>query len=87
MKFTKILILFVLQFFLLSGFWAIDIGSSAMCWEQTYSNTAQAQGLGFLRSANSQYHIGLGLVYIVFFIQLAWLLYVILNKDTKKELK
>ena len=79
MKFNKILILFLLQFFLLSGLWAIDIGSSAMCWEQTYANTAQAQGLGFLRSANNQYHIGLGLVYIVFFIQLAWLLYVIIK--------
>jgi len=79
MKFNKILILFLLQFFLLSGFWAIDIGSSAMCWEQTYANTAQAQGLGFLRSANNQYHIGLGLVYIVFLIQTSWLLYIILN--------
>ena len=80
MKFNKILILFLLQFFLLSGFWAIDIGSSAMCWEQTYANTGHAQGLGFLRSANNQYHIGLGLVYVVFFIQLAWLLYMILNR-------
>ena len=83
MKFNKILILFLLQFFLLSGLWAIDIGSSAMCWEQTYANTGQAQGLAFLRSANNQYHIGLGLVYVVFFIQLAWLLFMILNR--KKE--
>ena len=83
MKFNKILILFVLQFFLLTGFWAIDIGSSAICWEQMYSNTAQAQGLGFLRSANNQYHIGLGLVYVVFFIQLAWMLWLILNKKNK----
>ena len=80
MKFNKILILFLLQFFLLSGFWAIDIGSSAMCWEQTYENTGQAQGLAFLRSATNQYHIGLGLVYVVFFIQLSWMLYVILNQ-------
>jgi len=84
MKFNKILILVLLQFFLLSGFWAIDIGSSAMCWEQTYDNTAQAQGISFLRSANNQYHLGLGLVYVVFFIQLAWLLYIILSKEDKK---
>ena len=83
MNFNKILILFLLQFFLLSGFWAIDIGSSAMCWEQTYSNTGQAEGLAFLRSANNQYHIGLGIVYVVFFIQLAWLSYVILSKEDK----
>jgi len=81
MKFNKILILITLQFFLLSGLWAIDVGSSAMCWEQTYSGTAQAQGLGFLRSANNQYHIGLGLVYIIFFIQTSWLLYMILYKN------
>ena len=83
-RFIKIMILLLLQFFLLSGFWAIDIGSSAMCWEQTYSGTGQAQGLGFLRSANNQYHIGLGLVYIVFIIQTVWLLYVILDIHNSK---
>lgn len=82
MKFNKILILFVLQFFLLSGLWAIDISSSAMCWEQTSSGIGQAQGLGFIRSANAQYHLGLIIVYVVFFIQLTWLLYVILSKPT-----
>ena len=79
MSFNKIIILFVLQFFLLSGFWAIDIGSSAMCWEEMSQTTGQTQGLAFIRSANNQYHLGLGIVYIVFFIQIAWLLYVILG--------
>ncbi len=84
MKFNKILILSLLQFLLLTGFWAIDIGSSAMCWEQTYANTGQAQGIAFLRTANQQYHLGLGLVYVVFFIQFAWLLYIILSKGDKE---
>lgn len=79
-KFGKILILFLLQFLLLSGFWAIDIGSSAMCWEETYDGTAKAQGLTFIRSANEQYHLGLGLVYLVFFLQLVWILNLIINK-------
>ena len=78
-KFVKILLIVMLQFFLLSGFWAIDIGASAMCWEEQSSGVGQAQGLGFIRSASNQYHIGLGLVYIVFFIQLAWMLYIILG--------
>jgi len=50
MKFNKILILSLLQFLLLTGFWAIDIGSSAMCWEQTYANTGQAQGIAFSKN-------------------------------------
>jgi len=78
MKFNKILILFLLQFFLLTGFWAIDIGLSGMMWEQAYG-PAQAQGLGFIRTPNIQYHLGLGIVYIVFIIQTAWLLFVILK--------
>jgi len=86
-KFNRILFLLFLQFLLISSFWAIDIGASAMCWEQTYANTGQAQGLSFLRSANNQYHIGLGIVYVVFFIQLAWLLYVILLKGGSKDLE
>ena len=81
MKFVKILILFTLQFFLLSGLWAVDVASSAMCWEQAYSGTAVAQGLGFLRTANTQYHLGLGLIYIVFLIQLAWMLWIILGEE------
>jgi len=85
MKFNKILILFLLQFFLLSGFWAIDIGASAMCWEQSYAGAAQAQGLGFLRSANNQYHLGLIIVYIVFFLQLSWMLWAILNWKSKED--
>jgi hypothetical protein len=69
----------------MSGLWAIDIGSSAMCWEEMSESTGQAQGLAFVRSANNQYHIGLGLVYLVFFIQLAWMLYLILNtKDINR---
>lgn len=66
----------LLQFFLLTGFWCIDIGLSGMMWEQAYG-PAQAQGLGFVRSPNIQYHLGLLLVYLVFIIQTAWLLYVI----------
>jgi len=84
MKFNKILILFLLQFFLLSGFWAIDIGASGMVWESVYGQ-AEATGLGFYRGATTQYHLGLMLVYIVFFIQLTWLLYVILNKKDKTK--
>ncbi len=85
MKYNKILILVLLQFFLLSGLWAVDIGVSEMAWEQAYG-PAQAQGLLFIRSANAQYHIGLGIVYVVFFIQLSWLLYVILSRpDIKKD--
>ncbi len=85
MKYNKILILFLLQFFLLSGFWAIDIGVSGMAWEQAYG-LGQAEGLLFIRSPINQYHIGLGIVYVVFFIQLSWLLYVILSRpDIKKD--
>jgi len=57
MKFNKIMCLFLLQFFLLTGMWAIDIGASGMVWEAVYGN-AQAEGLGFVRSASNQYHIG-----------------------------
>tara|TARA_Y100000310_G_scaffold59038_1_gene54369 strand:+ start:3728 stop:3982 length:255 start_codon:yes stop_codon:yes gene_type:complete len=78
MKFNKILVLFLLQFFLLTGIWAIDIGASGLVWDAVYGNS-QAQGMGFIRSANQQYHLGLGLVYIVAFIELAWLLWLILK--------
>ena len=89
MKYNKILFLFLLQFLLLSAIWAIDIGASGMCWEEEYG-PAQAQGLMSIRSANDQYHLGLGLVYLVFFIQLIWLLRIILkepkdNKNYKKR--
>lgn len=84
-KFAKILILFLLQFLLLSGIWAIDIGSSGMCWEEIYDGTAKAQGLAFIRSANEQYHLGLGLVYLVFFLQLVWILNLIINTKEKQN--
>ena len=83
MKFLNIMWLFLLQFFLLSGFWAIDIGVSGMCWEMVYGK-AQAIGLGFMRGASNQYHLGLGLVYVVFIIQTAWLLYMILNSQNSQ---
>jgi len=83
--YVKILILFMLQFFLLSGIWAIDVGSSAMCWEQAYESIGQAQGLGFLRSANNQYHIGLGLVYLTFFIQVSWMMYIFIYPKGEKK--
>ena len=81
MKYNKILLLFLLQFILLSSLWAIDVGASGMVLEQEYG-PAHAQGLAFLRSANNQYHLGLGLVYLVFFVQLAWLLWVIIGDET-----
>jgi len=83
--FPKIMILFLLQFLLLSGFWAIDIGVSGICWEDEYGVDAQAQGLAFTRSANAQYHLGLGLVYVVFFIQLAWMLWLIITREGKND--
>lgn len=77
--FNKILILLLLQFFLLTGLWAIDIGASGMVWEAVYSE-AEAVGLGFSRGASTQYHLGLLIIYIVFFIQLSWILFMILNQ-------
>ena len=78
MIFNKILILFLLQFFLLTGLWALDVGASGMVWEAVYGE-AEAVGLGFGRGAITQYHLGLMLVYVVFLIQLAWMLWMILN--------
>ncbi len=80
-KFLKILLIILLQFFLLSGFWAVDVGISGMMWEVAYGSQGQATSLGFLRTPSNQYHLGLMIVYIVFFINIAWLLYVILKKD------
>ena len=85
MKFNKIMILFLLQFFLLTGFWAIDIGASGMVWEAVYG-PSQAAGLAFARSAVTQYHIGLMLVYLVFIIQTAWMLWMILNYSQKSHI-
>jgi len=39
MKFNKIIFLFLLQFFLLSGLWAIDVGASGMVWEAVYGHS------------------------------------------------
>lgn len=79
MKFVKILCLFFLQFMLISGLWAVDIGASGMVWDAIYGQS-QAQGLGFVHSANTHYHIGLMLIYVSFLIQLCWLLYFILKR-------
>ena len=74
-----------LQFFLITGLWAIDIGASGMIWETATGITAQAQGLGFTREPNTHYHLGLGTVYIIFFIQLCWLLTLVLKGDLKSK--
>jgi len=86
-KYIKILILFLLQFFLLSGLWAIDIGMSGMMFELGTDNEAVATGFGFMRTPNQQYHMGLLVVYLVFFVQVIWLLWVILTKISKLKEK
>ena len=70
----------MLQFLLISALWAIDIGASGMAWEAAYGE-GQVQGLLFIREANTQYHLGLGIVYIVFFIQLLWMLNIIFKNQ------
>ena len=85
-KYIKIIVIITLEMFLLSGLWAIDIGSSALCWEQQIEATGIAKGLAFARSPNIQYHIGLLLVYIVFFIMSAMVIYeLIIKRDDKQN--
>lgn len=80
--FTKILLITLLQFFLLSGLWTIDIGASIMNYEAA-GMKGEATGLFGTRDGNTQYHLGLAVVYVVFAIQLSWLLYLILKKEVK----
>ena len=82
-KYTKILILVTLQFFLISGLWAVDIGVSGMLWEEATGYGSQVQGLGFIRDPNSHYHLGLVTIYMVFFVQLSWMVQLILEEGHK----
>jgi len=83
-KFSKIMCLILLQFLLLSGLWTIDIGASIMNFESA-GIESEASGLFGIRDGSTQYHLGLMIVYVVFMIQLAWLLYIILNQKEVKD--
>jgi len=78
--YVKILWITLLQFLLLSGLWAIDIGASLMNFESA-GVKGEAIGLFGSRDGNTHYHIGLGLVYLVFMIQLMWLSYLIVKEE------
>lgn len=81
--FIRILLILLLQFFIISGLWAIDIGASGMVWESVYGQQGQVQGLGFVRSASNQYHLGLGIVYLTFFVQTLWLIRIFVKEEKK----
>lgn len=78
---TRISIILLLQFLLLTGFWAIDIGASGMNVEAAMGEQVVAKGLGFERSPSNQYHMGLGLVYMVFMVQLMWILNYVVQEE------
>ena len=79
--FTKILIILMLQFAIISGMWAVDIGASTLIAQSCTSEvTYQVQGLLFTRDANTQYHLGLGIIYSAFFILSCLYLYTIISK-------
>ena len=84
-KYIMILAIVMFQFFFITGLWAVDIGASGMTWEAVYGEKGQAQGLGFIRTANQQYHIGLGMVYIIFLLQTIWLIGSIMKVKIKGE--
>lgn len=77
-RFRRILVILLLQFFLISGLWAIDIGATILNYESA-GVPGEAIGLFGSRDGNTQYHIGLGVVYMVFAIQTSWLLILILK--------
>lgn len=74
--------LILLQFFLLTGLWSIDIGASIMNMESA-GLMSEATGLFGIRDGNTQYHLGLMVVYVVFIVQLAWLLFMIINQKRR----
>ena len=81
--FRRVMLLVLLQLLLMAGLWAIDIGASIMILESA-GMLAEASGLFGVRGGSTQYHMGLMAVYVVFMIQLAWILYMVINERGRK---
>lgn len=83
--YLKIVFVMTLQFMIISGLWAVDIGTSALVSQNSFPDAQfKTQGLLFTRDANTQYHLGLALVYLSFFILSCIYIYSILNEKKRQ---
>ena len=81
-KYNKVLFVLVLTVLVLTGLWAIDIGASALI------SDSYVEGLFGVRNAVTQYHFGLVLSFMGFFILCCMYLYEILkNKEKENDRK
>lgn len=77
------MVLITLTILFMSGLWAIDIGASGIASEELGVDF-QAQGLGFIRSANAQYHLGL-MLSMISFLLLSFICIFLLFKEKRKN--